>query len=184
MMHFIFRSLPRHGASLGKRRNWLSFEDARNWARAQGLRNQFEWNTLGPRRHPNVPSCPRSTYKCEFQGMRDFLGYVVRHSTKPISSSKTAHFLRRQEIHARGVEMVENILKQSAVGFRVFRMPHTCGVDLMIQSESQSGDSLWAGVCVRTSHPSAPGMKGCCFRRSQRSFKGTHKSSASVSDGL
>jgi superfamily II DNA or RNA helicase len=64
------------GAETPGEREWLPFEQAREYMRGQGLRGYKdwrEWMEAGKRPH-NIPSAPHKVYKEEWRGLSDFLG--------------------------------------------------------------------------------------------------------------
>src|SRR5215211_699098 len=59
-----------------KKREWRSFEEAREFVQGLGLKNQSEWAEYcksGEKPH-DVPSNPDKTYGDEFKGYGDWLG--------------------------------------------------------------------------------------------------------------
>jgi hypothetical protein len=58
-----------------KSKRFVSFTKAREWARSQKITPFQEWRLVSKRGlPPNVPACPHSTYRNEWQGWGDFLG--------------------------------------------------------------------------------------------------------------
>jgi len=58
---------------------WLSFDRARRWARASGIRMAREWGRLGARHKLpiGIPSDPRSVYRTQWTSWPDWLGLNV-----------------------------------------------------------------------------------------------------------
>lgn len=57
------------------RQTWLTFEEARAWARSQGLSSETGWRIRRKQKLPSgIPTNPNRTYKTEWQGWPDFLG--------------------------------------------------------------------------------------------------------------
>ncbi|MBK7842242.1 MAG: DEAD/DEAH box helicase family protein [Bdellovibrionales bacterium] len=71
---------------LGIEIEWLSFDDARAWARKSGIKSSYEWvQASKERRLPQgIPSNPYVVYRWEFKGWRDWLGTgrIYRFGTK------------------------------------------------------------------------------------------------------
>jgi hypothetical protein len=61
----------------GKRSNWLSFEEARDFVRRKGLNSYTEWRYWSANKRPSniIPSAPEKVYKDKWISWADFLGY-------------------------------------------------------------------------------------------------------------
>ena len=79
-------------------RKYRSFEDARTFARATGLRSQSEWNALARagRIPDDIPAVPFQTYAEYWLGWGDWLGTGrVRHGTREYRSFEDARAFAR-----------------------------------------------------------------------------------------
>lgn len=56
------------------RSTFLTYEKARDWARAQGLTSGVAFRRLGPRRPHNVPTNPNTFYRAQWINWGEFLG--------------------------------------------------------------------------------------------------------------
>lgn len=160
----LFRSLVRRSP----RPKYLSFEEAREWARAQGLSNQEEWRKLGPRRPDNIPYSPWAAYQgYGYKGMRDFLGVrgtlieSARADELPSEMRTT-----RQEHHDRGIALVKAaLLKHAGDRMNIIAMPFTSGIRLLLAEKSEASPECnarvhdttswsWAALSVNSRQPS------------------------------
>lgn len=64
------------GRIASQKRPYLSFEEARQWARAQGLQSKTEWLKLASEKRlpEDIPTNAWQFYRSEWQGIADFLG--------------------------------------------------------------------------------------------------------------
>jgi len=74
------------GYIASQNRRYRSFEEARKWARAQGLKSNTEWLRLAAEKRlpEDIPTNVKQVYRSEWQGVADFLGnnYVHTHNRK------------------------------------------------------------------------------------------------------
>ena len=61
------------GRVIGRKEDFLSFEEAQAKARKAGVKSKKEYQTW-QKQHPDMPSRPDQTYKNRWKGWRDFLG--------------------------------------------------------------------------------------------------------------
>jgi hypothetical protein len=56
--------------------NWLSYLDAKNWAKQQGIKSESQWRKFkaGGVLPSNIPATPEEAYRTEWIGWGDFLG--------------------------------------------------------------------------------------------------------------
>lgn len=92
------------GYIASKNRRYRSFEEARKWARAQGLKSNTEWLRLaGEKRLPeDIPTNVKQVYKSEWQGVADFLGnnYVHTRNRKYRSFAMAREWVRAQDLQS------------------------------------------------------------------------------------
>jgi very-short-patch-repair endonuclease len=64
------------GYIASQNRRYRSFHEARQWARAQGIKSNAEWLRLAAEKRlpEDIPTNLRQTYRSEWQGIGDFLG--------------------------------------------------------------------------------------------------------------
>jgi hypothetical protein len=57
-------------------RDFLPFEEARNYVHSLGLKNLNDWHEYASSkdRHPNIPSNPKNVYEDDFKNLADWLG--------------------------------------------------------------------------------------------------------------
>lgn len=83
-LHLQRRNCPKCGyeqraTSRRSNTNWLSFSDARRAVHSLELSTIADWNNwCKTHKPPNIPACPRITYKHDWQGWGDWLGNKLR----------------------------------------------------------------------------------------------------------
>jgi hypothetical protein len=91
------------GYIASQNRRYRSFDEARKWARAQGLKSNAEWLRLAAEKRlpEDIPTNVKQVYRSEWQGTADFLGsnYVATYKREYRSFA-----LAREWAHTQGVQ--------------------------------------------------------------------------------
>lgn len=149
--------LRRSGTSVryfaAPRKQFLPFEEARAWARQQGVNGQKEWRALGAIRPGNIPSNPDRAYPNEYKSIYDWVGSPRPRDIRApgdetaYQASRSEHYMRKKEMHGSGLDLLERAAPQ----FRFFRMPLFSRVDMLFQPRDVVDDDRWVGLVVKTS---------------------------------
>lgn len=85
-------------------RRYRSFEEARQWARAQGLKSNTEWLKLAAEKRipEDIPTNVQQVYRSEWQGIADFLGnnYVATYNREYRSFALAREWARAQGLQS------------------------------------------------------------------------------------
>ena len=92
------------GYVASQKRGYRSFEESREWARAQGLKSNTEWLKLARegRLPEDIPINARQFYHSEWQGIGDFLGngYVAPHNRQYRSFAMAREWARAKGLQS------------------------------------------------------------------------------------
>lgn len=91
------------GYVASQKRHYRSFEEARKWARAQGLKSNTEWLRLAAEKRlpADIPTNVKQVYRGEWQGVADFLGNNYIH---PRNRKYRSFALAREWARTRGLQ--------------------------------------------------------------------------------
>lgn len=81
-----------------RKKEWMSFEEAREYARGLGLIGKSQWRNYckGGLKLENIPNAPRIVYKDKWLGFEDFLGYVCKKQWMPFEEAR--EFIRSLDL--------------------------------------------------------------------------------------
>ncbi len=92
------------GYIASQNRRYRSFEEARKWARAQGLKSNTEWLRLAAEKRlpEDIPTNVKQVYRSEWLGVADFLGnnYVATYNRKYRSFAIAREWARAQSVQS------------------------------------------------------------------------------------
>ena len=144
-------------------RKWLSFDEARKWARSLGLGTLSEWRTY-PNRREDVPVNPHQTYGSQFRGYPDWLGYggdghcVSWVGRKIVASGQIKKHVSERSLshsvhHAAWNVFTGHIKTCSGVSF--VRLPPGCGAHTLFSSSQMQdcGRRMNGSVYYLLQHP-------------------------------
>lgn len=127
---------------------WLSFEEARAWARSSGIKTSAEWRKLGRNGLPsNVPSNPRDYYIDQWKGWLDWLGRPAKgdenlQETASGSNANTPETANTQKVAARG--------KTANIPFTKAReWARNSGIKTAMDWQQAGRDNLLNGIAIR-----------------------------------
>ena len=149
------------------RRQFLPFEQARDWARSLGLRGQKEWEGL--RGRPTyIPSNPERIYENQYIGIHDWLGYqkVSRRAPRKSAGAEISHVLfqnPKKAMNAVGWDHLQKV----APGFEFVAMPRDARVPTIFRPLGSS--EMWCALRIRTSGQSLRGGRATSFTHIDRS---------------
>lgn len=130
---------------------FLPFEEAREWARSLGLGSQKEWETFHGR-PPYIPSNPDRTYRDQYIGIHDWLGFVKtpRRGPRKASYSELCEAFRcpRRDLNIAGIEQLQN----STPNFEFLAMPRDARIPLLFRPRGRGSEDSWCGLRIRTSN--------------------------------
>ena len=118
-------------ASIGLReQNWLSYKDAKNWAKQQGIKSESQWRKykLEGVLPANVPASPDEVYRTEWIGWGAFLG-----TGNVASRRKLMPFLKAREfVRTLGIKDSRDWrlkISEGAIPAEIARSPQTAYAD-------------------------------------------------------
>ncbi len=90
------------GLSTGLRGNFVSFNEARKFARSLNFVNEKQWlDFVKTNKKPlKIPAQPQSIYKKDYKGIRDFLGYERSFRKKYFSFNKTKQIVQKLKFNS------------------------------------------------------------------------------------
>ncbi|MFA7282599.1 MAG: integrase repeat-containing protein [Sterolibacterium sp.] len=92
------------GIVASQNRHYRSFEEARKWARSQGLKSNTEWLKLAAEKRlpEDIPTNVQQFYRSEWQGIADFLGndYVATYNREYRSFALAREWARAQSLQS------------------------------------------------------------------------------------
>lgn len=128
---------------------FLPFEEAREWARSLGLTRTVDWRSY-PYRRPDVPANPAFTYKDQFLGYRDWLGYFRAPRWSLVDRALELPLAERAPkyaIHYNGLQaLLDQLSCQTQLRFVV--LPRGCDAHVIFQSSEAAavGRDAWCGL--------------------------------------
>ena len=90
------------GLSTGIKKNFVSFNEARKFARSLNFTNRKQWRDFvkTDKKPLKIPAQPESIYKKDFKGIKDFLGYERSFRKKYISFDRTRNIVRKLKFNS------------------------------------------------------------------------------------
>ena len=170
-MSLIFRRPPLFGrrlfSSAPSTQRFLSFEEAREWARQSGVQTVRQWYRLGANRPSFIPFNPHQFYKGEFNGYHDWFGSITPGQRREqelgirATDSSIRNGIEKIVSHTDGVAKIVDLARTHAPQFEFVLMPKHCTVDILFRPRGAKigKEETWSGLHIRTSQ--------CVLRRSR-----------------
>ncbi len=85
---YLNRGILSEASSSLKDKNWLSYEDAKDWVKQKGIKSETQWRKFKTSNAlpSNIPATPEEAYRTNWLGWGDFLGTDRR---APVKNMKT-----------------------------------------------------------------------------------------------